>query len=102
MDTDKLPVIETLFVNLKALGAVRSTDDFSVNWLGMDKSYLRCLRARNRNPTPRVLANCNVRLLDLSERLTANHQPSKIRKVGRRLKELADLCVCEYSTESEA
>ena len=56
-------MIEEIFEQLKDLGAVSSTDDFSTKWLGRERSYMRCLRAKQRDPSAQVLATCAVRLL---------------------------------------
>ncbi len=50
-------MIEEIFEQLKDLGAVSSTDDFSTQWLGRERSYMRCLRAKQRDPSAQVLAN---------------------------------------------
>ena len=56
-------MIEEIFEQLKDLGAVSSTDDFSTKWLGRERSYMRCLRAKQRDLSAQVLATCAVRLL---------------------------------------
>ncbi len=56
-------MIEYIFDELKNLGEVRSTDDFSMKWLGRERSYMRCLRSKRREPSAQVLATCAVRLL---------------------------------------
>ena len=100
MNTGTLRIIEGIYRLLKRLEVVRSTDDFSVIWLGMEKSYLRCLRARNREPTARVFATFTERLLCFGEILRADHHPIKIRNIGEQLLVVAWLCVVG-SAESE-
>lgn len=95
MTTDKKPLIEDLFYELKSIGAVSSTDDFSTNWLGRNKSYLRCLRARNKEPSTQVLAHCANRLRHASHQLATNGQTTNVKKVARRMKHLAQMCVDE-------
>ncbi len=91
IDADK-PFIENLFQELRELGVVSSTDDFSRDWLGMNKSYLRCIRARNRQPTVRVLSQCATRLRNASEHLAATDATTQSRKVARRFRQLAEQC----------
>jgi len=102
MVTDKKPLIEDLFDELKSIGAVSSTDDFSENWLGMNRSYLRCLRARNRAPSARVLAQCANRLQNASYRLTETAETTSVKKVAKRMKQLAQLCADEVFAVSDA
>lgn len=56
-------MIELIFEELRSIGAVRSSDDFSLHWLGRERSYMRCLRSKRREPSAQVLATCAVRLL---------------------------------------
>ena len=56
-------MIENIFDELKSLGEVRSADEFSMKWLGRERSYMRCLRSKRREPSAQVLATCAVRLL---------------------------------------
>jgi hypothetical protein len=102
MTIETQPLIEGLFDELRALGAVRSTDDFSVNWLGMNKSYLRCLRARNRKPSTQVMAQCANRLRKASSQLVANNGTTAVKKVAKRMNQLADLCVDEVFSACES
>lgn len=64
-------MIEDVFEKLKDLGAVSSTDEFSMRWLGRERSYLRCLRAKQRDPSAQVWATCAVRLLRSADSLEA-------------------------------
>jgi hypothetical protein len=101
MDQQTTPLIEGLFRELRALGAATSTDDFSENWLGMNKSYLRCLRARNRNPSPRALVQCATRLRKASGSMLASEQGPAFKKVAKRMGQLADVCSKELFSMSE-
>ena len=40
-------MIETIYEELRGIGVVRSSDDFSSSWLGKERSYMRCLRAKS-------------------------------------------------------
>lgn len=53
---------------LRKLGLIRSSTDFSIDWLGREGGYMRCLRAKKRRPSSQVLATCAVRLLQLADR----------------------------------
>lgn len=90
-------MIEDIFYELKTLGAVHNTDEFSTNWLGREKSYLRCLRAKRREPSSTALATCAVRLLRTADGFNASLlQPSRLK--GTKLRSLADRCLEEILT----
>lgn len=85
-------LLEGIYAELRGFGVVQSTDDFSIRWLGMNESYLRCLRARQRQPSAKVLAQCAMRLRRASGLLISVDQPPKVRAVATRMQKLADLC----------
>lgn len=85
-------MIETIYEELKAIGAVRSSNDFSKQWLGMEKSYLRCLRAKSRQPSAKALANCASRLKRTVAVLSASDKKPSA-SLCHRLSRLADGCV---------
>ena len=95
-------LLEGIYKELREFGAVQSTDDFSIRWLGMNESYLRCLRARQRQPSAKVLAHCAMRLRRASGLLTSVDQPPKVRAVATRMQKLADLCADAVFTEHGA
>lgn len=63
-------MIENIFEGLREIGIVRSRDQFSAEWLGRDKSYLRCLQAKKKRPSVEVLATCAARLIRRAEQLS--------------------------------
>ncbi len=87
-------MIEMIYEELKAIGAVRSSNDFSRQWLGMEKSCLRCLRAKSRQPSAKALANCASRLKRTVEVLISCDK-KQAEVLGQRLATLADGCVDE-------
>ena len=90
-------MIEDIFCELRKLGAVRNTDEFSTKWLGREKSYLRCLRARQRDPSSIALATCAVRLLRTADGLSVNLlQPVQAKSI--QLRSLANKCLEEILT----
>jgi hypothetical protein len=84
--------IEQVFVELKDAGQVRSTDDFSREWLGMEDSYLRCIRAKDRSPSPRALINCAVKLKRTGDALKSS-SIAEVKAKGERMRTLARDCV---------
>lgn len=63
-------MIEKIFEELRDIGIVRSRDQFSAEWLGREKSYLRSLQSKNRKPSIAVLATCAARLVKGAEQLS--------------------------------
>ncbi len=87
-------MIEDVYKELKSLGAVKSTNEFSQYWLGMEKSYLRTMKAKHRKPSARALGNVAARLKKDGEKLGENTNP-KISRVGYRFVTMANECIDE-------
>jgi hypothetical protein len=87
-------MIETIYEELKKIGVVNSSNQFSREWLGMEKSYMRCLRAKQRQPSARAMSKCAARLKHHGTALAA-HQRSKTAQIGKKLNHLADCCINE-------
>jgi hypothetical protein len=87
-------MIETVYEELKRLGAVSSCDQFSSEWLGMEKSYMRVLRAKGREPSAKAVARCASRLKQDSRRLISMDK-NGYRTAARRLDQLAEHCIAE-------
>lgn len=100
MEEHNVAVIENLFEELRDIGAVTSTVDFSVEWLGMQHSYLRCLRARNKRPSTKAWANLAVKLRHASQSLAQNKQP-KVRRTSKYLAKMSDRCLEEIIAAGE-
>jgi len=82
-------MIEEIFEQLRDLGAVSSTDEFSMRWLGRERSYMRCLRAKQRDPSAQVWATCAVRLLRYADSLEVTIPWSR----RNSLRSLANTCL---------
>ena len=91
-------MIETVFEELRGIGAVRSSDEFSTKWLGRERSYLRGLRAKQRNPSPTVLATCAVRLLRTADSFSAMRAMPTLDK-HKQLRVLANRCLEQILAE---
>ncbi len=87
-------MIETIYEELKRLGAVRNCDQFSSDWLGMEKSYLRVLRAKGREPSAKAIARCASRLKRDSQHLISIDKRG-YKSAAQRLDQLADRCIAE-------
>jgi len=91
-------MIEQVFETLRQVGQVTNTDDFSREWLGMEDSYLRCIRAKDRTPSPRALINCAVKLKRTGDALRTSNIPI-VKAQGDSLRGLARNCVEEVFGE---
>ena len=100
MNRRSYETIEDVYEQLKALGAVRSANEFSTQWLGMNESYLRCIRAKGTAPSARVLARCSLKLRSLSQNMRTHPQP-KLRAVGKHIAALAERCERDIFAEHE-
>ena len=87
-------MIEDVYLELKKLGAVKSSNEFSQFWLGMEKSYLRTMKAKNRKPSARVLANGATKLRVDGAKLEKSSNP-KVASAGHYLVVMGDMCVEE-------
>ena len=92
-------MIEQIFMELKDGGDVRSSNEFSRDWLGMEESYLRCLRARKREPSAKVLATCAVRLRTTGDVLATSVIPSVSEK-GVHMLQLGESCIDEILAQA--
>ena len=87
-------MIEVIYNELRQNGVVGSSNEFSKEWLGMEKSYLRCLRAKQRQPSTKAIAACAARLKHLSNTLSSSNKP-KLSAAGATFDKLADKCIEE-------
>jgi hypothetical protein len=85
-------MIELIFEELKKNGMVGSSNEFSRDWLRMEKSYMRCLRAKQRSPSSKAMAACATRLRHVSNSLSASNKPNS-KAIGQRMASLADSCI---------
>lgn len=87
-------MIETIYEELRTLGVVRNCDEFSRDWLGMEKSYMRVMRAKRRLPSAKAMARCISKLKNDSRKLIAIDRPG-YGKAAARLDTLAQKCLDE-------
>ena len=93
-------MLEDVFWELKNSGLVGSGNEFSREWLGMDASYMRSLRAKNRQPSAKALARCANRLKQTGDALSNSTATNVLRK-GLKCHALANLCVVELMRMSK-
>lgn len=85
-------MIELIYEELKRLGAVKTYDQFSCEWLGMEKSYMRTVRSKHRMPSAKALARCAVRLKSQGDKLNALDK-SGYRSAAAMLRKLSEECI---------
>ena len=85
-------MIEEIYEELKKLGVVRNSDQFSCEWLGMEGSYLRVARAKRRKPSARAIATCVARLKSHGRHLM-RVDGQRYQTAATALNRMADLCI---------
>ena len=90
-------MIDEVFDELRRIGVVTSSSDFSTEWLGKQESYYRGLRNKNRQPSMHVLVSCACRLQGTGDSLLV-YGDDQLRAKGRRLKRLARRCFAEITS----
>lgn len=93
-------MIDTIYEELKRLGAVSSRTAFSEDWLGMEGSYFRGRRGRDGDASSKALATCAARLRRRASALRDSTMP-QVRECSERYLALADSCVSELLTLCE-
>jgi hypothetical protein len=91
METDKSSIF-SIMAAMQDIGLVRCSTDFSIDWLGREGSYVRCLRTKKRRPSAQVLATCAVRLLKLAD-ITGSANTDGVSVDGQVLRDLANRCL---------
>ena len=103
-------MIDEVFDELRRIGVVTSSSDFSTEWLGKQESYYRGLRSKQRQPSIHVLVSCACRLQGTGDSLLA-YGDDQHKASGRKLKRLARRCfdqitsgyiLSQYSSASSA
>lgn len=93
-------MIDEVFDELRRIGVVTSSSDFSTEWLGKQESYYRGLRNKNRQPSMHVLVSCACRLQKTGDSLLI-YGDNQLQARGRRLKRLARRCFAEITSSDE-
>jgi len=93
-------MIDEVFDELRRIGVVTSSSDFSTEWLGKQESYYRGLRNKNRQPSMHVLVSCACRLQGTGDSLLV-YGDDQLRAKGRRLKRLARRCFAEITSSDK-
>ena len=81
-----------IFDSLRSAGMVKSENEFSIDWLGMEESYIRCMKFKERSPSPRALINCAVKLKSTGDALRES-KLACVNAQGDRLRSLARDCI---------
>jgi CTP synthase (UTP-ammonia lyase) len=68
-----------------------SVSEFCRQWLGVERSYMAVLTAKQRNPSVKVMVTCGKRVRELGETLALSNYPAVAAR-GERLQQLAEEC----------
>jgi hypothetical protein len=94
---EKSGMIDDVYDELRSIGIVNSSSDFSTVWLGKQESYYRGLRSKQRQPSIHVLVSCACRLQGTGDSLLA-YGDDQHKASGRKLKRLARRCFDEITS----
>jgi hypothetical protein len=64
-----LEYLEETYRTLKQLGVITSQDLYCEEWLSSNRSYIRSMKAKNKEVSPRIIAICAVNLQNKSKEL---------------------------------
>ena len=87
-------MIDEIYRELKEMHLCRSGNRFSLDWLHMNESYYRTLKAKNLTPSVKVIARCGMKLRSTAMYLAASEH-DVIRSRSQRLNELGQQCIDE-------
>jgi hypothetical protein len=87
-----------VYDELRNLGVVRSTTEFSERWLGRERSYMTVLKAKQRAPSCSVWANCAVNLLRAAD-TAGKDRLVKTKRTSRVFRSLASQCLDQVLNE---
>ncbi len=93
-------MIENVYEELRRLGAVRSVDQFSREWLGMERSYMRVMKAKGRKPSAKVIATCAARLKSHGKHLMSIDRQG-YHTAASALNTLAERCISDMIARYE-
>ncbi|MEQ1935833.1 MAG: DUF6626 family protein [Fimbriimonadaceae bacterium] len=85
-------MVEEIYWELKALGECRSASQFSEEFLGMEKNYLRSLKWHEKAASPRALAHCAAKLRVRADCFGTSHMVALTQR-SEKLRQLSEDCV---------
>ena len=94
-----LSMIDHVFDELRNIGVVSNSSEFSTIWLGKHESYYRGLRSKQRQPSTHVLVSCACKLQGVGDNFLA-YGDSHHKIQGRKLKRLARRCFEEITNST--
>ena len=85
-------MVEGIYWELKALGECRTASQFSQEFLGMEKNYLRSLKWHEKSASPRALAHCAAKLRVRADCFGSSHMVALTRR-SETLRKMSDGCI---------
>jgi len=92
-------IVDDVYRELKAMGLVRSENEFSVDWLGRSECYMRTLRFENQPPSIATIAICASKLQHFGKRMV---RTDKYKKEGSKFLALSEQCHNAINADAEA
>ena len=68
-------MLEQIYLELCREYKEMSVSEFCRQWLGVERSYMAVLSAKQRNPSVKVMMTCGKRVRELGETLAASNYP---------------------------
>ena len=91
-------VLDDVYQMLHGIGAVRSENEFSKDWLGRSDCYLRTLRFKRVPPSVGSIAICASKLQHYGQRMLATTEHTQL---GERFVGLSNACYRQINAQSE-
>ena len=85
-------MVEEIYLELRALGECRTAGQFSEEFLGMEKNYLRSLKWHEKAASPRALAHCAAKLRVRADCFGASQMVALTQR-SEKLRQLSEECV---------
>lgn len=85
-------MVEEIYWELRALGECRNASEFSEEFLGMERNYLRSLKWHEKAASPRALAHCAAKLRVRADCFGASQMVALTQR-SEKLRQLSDNCV---------
>ena len=92
-------MLDYVFEELRELNLCDSGNRFSLDWLDMNESYWRTIRAKQAKPSVKVIARCGNKLHQRGQAFLQSDF-DVIRNKGQRLTELGQKCFQEAIRQS--
>ncbi len=95
--TNKI-LITDIFTELTEIFGKTSQEDFSTRWLNQSPSYLRTIKAQNRQPTIAVWENLLASLIQYQQVITTRNQHPLLNAKAHKISLIAELIAAHIAS----